>query len=82
VRSGKTQTSIRSTGSNAERWQSQAAGPPGWNPYRTHNNQYGQYLDAGEVPLPGGGREVWLLGRGGGQQTSFDNQLFRKEHGY
>jgi len=82
VRSGKTQTSIRSTGSNAGRWQSQAAAPPGWNPYRTHNNQYGQYLDAGEVPLPGGGREVWLLGRGGGQQTSFDNQLYRKDHGF
>merc|ERR1719482_873879 len=80
VRSGKTQTSVRSTGSRAGQWQTQAAAPPGWNPYRTHNAQYGQYMGSGEVPWPGGGREVWLLGRGGGQQSSFDSSLVIKDH--
>ena len=40
----------------------------------------GRYLGSGEVPLPGGGREVWLLGRGGGQQSSYDSCLVRKSH--
>lgn len=80
VRSGKTESSVRSTGSRAGMWQTQADYAPGYNPYRTHNAQYGQYMGAGEIPLPGGGREVWLLGRGGGQQTSFDSCLQRKDH--
>merc|ERR1719163_489941 len=80
VRSGKTQTSVRSTGSRGGQWQTQAAAPPGWNPYRTHNAQYGQYMGSGDVPWPGGGREVWLLGRGGGQQSSFDSSLVIKDH--
>jgi len=82
VRSGKTQTSVRSTGSRGGQWQTQAAAPPGWNPYRTHNAQYGQYMGTGDVPWPGGGREVWLLGRGGGQQSSFDSSLVIKDHMY
>merc|ERR1719482_1086764 len=80
VRSGKTATSFRSTGERGVEWQTQADYAPGWNPYRTFNSQYGQYLGSGEVPLPGGGREVWLLGRGGGQQSSYDSCLVRKSH--
>jgi len=80
VRSAKTATSYRSTGERAVEWQTQADYAPGWNPYRTFNSQYGQYLGSGEVPLPGGGREVWLLGRGGGQQSSYDSCLVRKSH--
>lgn len=80
VRSAKTATTVRSSGSRGANWQNQADYAPGWNPYRTHNGQYGQYLGSADVPWAGGGREVWLLGRGGGQQTSFDSQLFRKTH--
>lgn len=31
-----------------------------------------------EVPWGGRGREVWMLDRGGGQTTSFDNPLNRE----
>lgn len=46
--------------------------------YDTANQVYGA---GGKVaPEPEAGREAWMLGRGGGQISSFDNCLVRKHH--
>jgi len=44
--------------------------------YQTSSSQIGAGGHAPSEPLPG--REVWMLGRGGGQQTSYDSCLVRK----
>jgi len=75
-------SSVRSRSTRSStRWHTQHPGMPAYNPWRTHNNAYGMYLGAGEIPQPGDGREVWMKNRGG-QQSSFDSCLILKKGGY
>jgi len=50
--------------------------PPPFAAYRTSSSQIGAGGSVLSEPVPG--REVWMLGRGGGQQSSFDSCLVRK----
>lgn len=86
-RSGRSDASRRSIASSAGRslvTPSSAAPPPGYhrqvpvadNVFQTTSSAIGGGgRIAREVSV---GREVWGLGRGGGQQTSFDSCLFNK----
>eukprot|EP00746_Dinoflagellata_sp_MGD_P166448 gnl/MRDRNA2_/MRDRNA2_96328_c0_seq1.p1 gnl/MRDRNA2_/MRDRNA2_96328_c0~~gnl/MRDRNA2_/MRDRNA2_96328_c0_seq1.p1 ORF type:complete len:210 (-),score=24.59 gnl/MRDRNA2_/MRDRNA2_96328_c0_seq1:72-701(-) len=63
----------------SSRWLRQADGTDFHLPWKTTSANYGKDHEA-HIPHGGRGREVWMLGRGGGQISSYDNSLVDKGH--
>lgn len=80
ARSAGSRISSRAGAPSGAWLRSQTTGlPPYYGPSRfqgTSNANYGEGVHE-SVPLPDKGREMWMLGRGGGQITTFENCLHK-----
>jgi len=83
-RAGSAVVSSRAGAPSASFMRTETHGRPaffGRDHYGTFNSLYGAKVHE-KMPLPDKGRESWMLGRGGGQVTTFDNCLHRESRTY